>query len=318
MSLCRVLHLSGALAMLAPILPASDPPQDGQVVVRPAPVSLPSFADVPGLSQAATPEEYEEARQDATLVLERFTYRSDGLEVSAYLLRPARAERRPLVVFIRGSYVVSGQAPVLLTTLRRVAREGFVVVAPMLRGSDGMGGHDEMGGADRNDVRHAVTAALSLGVADHEAPFLYGESRGGIMTFLALKDALPVRAAATFGAITDIEAYLQVDERAAALATRIWPDWATRRAEITAERSAQSWPERLRAPLMMMHGANDRQVDVSQTLQLAEALRRVGTRYAVRIFDEDGHTLFRNRVERDRTATSFFKQFLEGRVATSP
>ena len=130
------------------------------------------------------------------------------------------------------------------------------------------------------------------------------------MTLLALRDALPVRAAATFGAITDLEAYLAADPRAAALGPQIWPDFATRRAEITADRSAITWPERLRAPLLLMHGANDPQVDVSHTLRLAEALRRAGARFAVRIFDEDGHTLTRNRVERDRTAAAFFRQFL--------
>lgn len=59
-----------------------------------------------------------------------------------------------------------------------------------------------------------------------------------------------------------------------------------------------------------MHGANDPQVHVSHTLRLAEALAKTGTRYAVRIFDADGHTLFRNRIERDRTAADFFRQFL--------
>jgi len=130
------------------------------------------------------------------------------------------------------------------------------------------------------------------------------------MTLLALKSGLAVRAAATFGAITDIEAFLAVDERAAALGPQIWPDFATNREQITAARSAQSWPERIQKPLLLMHGANDPQVHVSHTLRLAEKLATTGARYAVRIFDDDGHTLFRNRVERDRTAIEFFRQFL--------
>lgn len=109
MSPCRVLQLTAVLAVLTPPLPGADPPPDGQVVVRPAPVPLPNFADVPGLRHSATPEEYEEARKDATLLLERFTYMSDGLDVSAYLLRPARAERRPLVVFMPGRRALRGE-----------------------------------------------------------------------------------------------------------------------------------------------------------------------------------------------------------------
>ena len=99
----------------------------------------------------------DEARNDGRFVLERFTYASDGLEVSAYLYRPDQAAGPlPLVVFNRGSYVVKDQAPVLLATFRRIAIEGFVVLAPMLRGSDGMEGRDEMGAADLHDIANAI------------------------------------------------------------------------------------------------------------------------------------------------------------------
>lgn len=112
-----------------------------------------------------------------------------------------------------------------------------------------------------------IVAARSLGIAVSDATFLYGESRGGIMTFLALRNGLPVRAAATFGAITDLEAFLGVDDHAAALGPEIWPDFATNRALITEGRSAQRWPERIRAPILLMHGADDTQVDVSHKLR---------------------------------------------------
>ena len=79
------------------------------------------------------------------------------------------------------------------------------------------------------------------------------------MTFLALRTGLPVRAAAAFGAITDLEAFLGVDGRAVALGPQIWPDLATNRAQITEGRSAQRWPEGITAPILLMHGADDRQ-----------------------------------------------------------
>jgi dipeptidyl aminopeptidase/acylaminoacyl peptidase len=301
---------AAVVSLAVPALAATDKP-DGSLIVRPTAVQLPDYAAAKGIDRSATRAEYDEARHDRRFVLERFTYASDGLEVSAYLYRPAASRGpSPLVVFIRGSFIVSDQAPLLVTMFHRLARAGFVVVAPMLRGSDGMEGHVEMGGADLHDVGNVITAAASLGLAAAHATFLYGESRGGIMTLLALKNGLSVRAAATFGAITDIDAYLAADEGAAALATRIWPDFATNRAQITAARSAQRWSEQITKPLLLMHGAKDPQVHVSHTVRLAEALARTGTRYAVRIFDDDGHTLFRSRVERDRTATEFFRQFV--------
>lgn len=195
----RVVQIAVALVLGVSSSGDATDKADGTVAARPATFLLPDFAAVSGIDRAASAAEYEEARNDRRFVLERFTYASDGLEVSAYLYRPDQAAGPlPLVVFNRGSYVVKDQAPGLLATFRRIAIEGFVVLAPMLRGSDGMEGRDEMGGADLHDIANAIVGARSLGIAVSDATFLYGESRGGIMTFLALRNGLPVRAAATF------------------------------------------------------------------------------------------------------------------------
>ncbi|MEO8055490.1 MAG: hypothetical protein ABI768_10055 [Acidobacteriota bacterium] len=83
------------------------------------------------------------------------TYRSDDLQVFAYLYRPRepqKGRRLPVVVFNRGSYVRDDFAPEVLMPGNRLGRQGFLVVAPMLRGSGGAAGHDEMGGADLHDL----------------------------------------------------------------------------------------------------------------------------------------------------------------------
>ena len=45
-----------------------------------------------------------------------------------------------------------------------------------------------------------------------EKIYLYGKSRGGMMTYQALRDGFPARAAATVGAFTDLEAMLRKPE----------------------------------------------------------------------------------------------------------
>ena len=60
--------------------------------------------------------------EDASFRLERIEYASDGLVVSAYVYRPARpCGRLPVIVFVRGGFIVKDQAPVLLTMFRRLA-----------------------------------------------------------------------------------------------------------------------------------------------------------------------------------------------------
>ena len=44
--------------------------------------------------------------------------------------------------------------------------------------------------------------------ADVENVFMLGESRVGMMTFQAIKNKYPIRAAVTIGAMTDLSAYI--------------------------------------------------------------------------------------------------------------
>ena len=61
-----------------------------------------------------------------------------------------------------------------------------------------------MGGADLHDLINVVAVIKEIPYADSTRLFLYGESRGGIMSLLAAKHDFPARAIAVWGAITDL------------------------------------------------------------------------------------------------------------------
>ena len=282
---------------------------DGLLVER-TPYAFPAWdraAAATDVEEVATRKEYE-AAIGGDCVLEKLRYRSDGLAVVAYFFHPrARAPaRRPVVVFNRGSYVRGDAAPELVTTFRRLADAGFAVVAPLYRGSDGGEGTDEMGGADLADLMNVLPLLDELEGLDPRNVFLYGESRGGMMVFQALRAGFPARAAATFGAFTDLEDLLATNGDA--LARAIWPDFAARKDEILETRSALRWPADLRAPLLLMHGSADGSVPPTQTLRLATELARADRDFGLIVFEGDGHTLFGHRVERDRAAAAFFRR----------
>jgi dipeptidyl aminopeptidase/acylaminoacyl peptidase len=276
------------------------------------PVTLPAYDRYPNIAfYAGDPETYARAAGDTDFVLERLRYRSDGLDVFAYLYRPTTAPtvRLPVVVFNRGSYTREEFAPEVLMPANRLARAGFLVIAPMLRGSGGAQGHDEMGGSDLNDIFNIVPVINELPYADTTRMFMYGESRGGIMTLLAAKSNFPARAIATFGAITDMDAYLNVDRGALRLAPMIWPNFATERAAIVESRSAQRWPERINIPLLLMHGGADGQVSPLHAIQLAGALQGLGKPYELKIFYGAYHSLGSRAQERDEEAIRWFRRF---------
>lgn len=308
-------------ALILCFLPAahaqsSGAPLDGAIVSRKA-YALPAFEAVKEIAQYATPSEYAEAVADKEFVLERTEYASDGLTVSAYLYRPTKTSGRyPVIVFNRGSYVVHDQGAVLLTMFRRLAKAGFVVIAPMLRGSDGTSGKDELGGTELHDIANVFGIIKQLEFTDSNSVFMYGESRGGIMTLLSCKANMPIKAAATFGAITDMADYLQRREWEAKSASKIWPNFEQNRVEILHSRSAQQWADQLNIPILLMHGAQDPQVPPVQTLQLAEKLAAANKNYGVIIYPGDNHILAHNRTDRDHRTTEWFRSFIS--AAPSP
>ena len=163
----------------------------------------------------------------------------------------------------------------VLTIFHRLAQAGFVVPVPMYRQSGGGEGRDEVGG-NLEDLMVTVDVVRALGVVDTRNLFMYGESRGGMMTYQAIRDRYPVRAAAVYGAFTDLRALLETTDQARAQAASIWPDFAANAEGIYRRRSALMWPEQLNTPLLILHGANDREVPPSQSLALAARLQQLG------------------------------------------
>jgi len=276
-------------------------------------VTFPEYGAYPGIAgYAPTPAAYARAVGDKAFVMERLTYRSDNLDVYAYLYRPAApptGTKLPVVVFNRGSYVRKDFSPEVLMMGNGLAREGYLVVAPMLRGSGGASGHDEMGGADVHDLINLVDIIKEIPYADPSRLFLYGESRGGIMCLLAAKHNFPARAIAVWGAITDLGTFLAGNSSARRIAPTIWPGFPANEAEIVESRSAMRWPEKINVPVLLMNGGADRQVSPLHAIQLASAFEKLGKQYELKISYGEDHISPRRALERDEDVVRWFRRF---------
>jgi dipeptidyl aminopeptidase/acylaminoacyl peptidase len=275
------------------------------------PFKIPDYSSDERIAAYATAAEYEAAVRDRRYRLEKVAYRSDGLRVFTYVYGAVRtAGTRPGVVFNRGSVVRDDFAGELLVTFHRLARAGFTVIAPMYRQSGGGEGRDEMGGADVADLMRTLDVAASLRTVDTGRMFMYGESRGGMMTFQAIRDGYPLRAAAVYGAFTDLAGLLEATPRFRPAAMEMWPDYPARRAEIDRRRSALSWPEKLTVPLLIMHGGQDSDVPPAQSLALAARLQELGRPYELIVRAGANHVLGQWTAERDAHAIEWFQRHM--------
>jgi dipeptidyl aminopeptidase/acylaminoacyl peptidase len=293
---------------------------DGSIIERKA-YSFPPYEQAvkdTNVEEYASKEAYQRAVNDPGFEFQKLKYVSDGLKVIAYLYKPVRIEGRilPAIIFNRGSTVRGDIAPELVVFFHRLASEGFVVIAPMYRQSDGGEGHDEVGGADVNDLMNIAVVAKSLGFIDVNNLFMYGESRGGMMTYQAIKRDFPINAAAVFGAFTNMEALIRFRPEVYQPATlrQLWPDFDVRKDEIIKSRSAIFWAETLDVPLLIMHGGADWSVNPGQSLALSQTLQDLGKTYELIIYAEDGHILSRNQEDRDRRAIAWFKRYMRNKL----
>lgn len=274
--------------------------------------SFPQFEKLSIKNPPFTKLEYDAAKS-GEFQTERIAYLSDGLKVAAYLYRPKeRNGRLPIIVFNRGGYTRGNIAPELVVIFHRLAQHGFAVVAPLYRGSDGGEGKDEVGGDDLADLMNVVPLIKSFDFADGQNIFLYGESRGGMMVFQAIRDKFPANAAATYGAFSNFSDLVAANERQyLPLLHMIWADYDSRKAEVAQRRSVISWVKNISIPVLLMHGGADRSVNPMQTLRLAQLLEEQGKPYELLIYEGDNHSIIRNQSDRDERAAAWFMKHLK-------
>jgi dipeptidyl aminopeptidase/acylaminoacyl peptidase len=256
-------------------------------------------------------QEYEATSRSTAVDCLRIRYVSDGLSVVGFIVKPQGSgdTRYPVIVYNRGGFRDIGKIDTWnLLDFYGFASRGFVVLASQYRGTDGGEGRDEVGGADVADVMALSRVAASLPYADASNLFLYGLSRGGMMSFLALKRGFPAKAVAVVGAVFDVEAFEYRAPKVVASALALSPDYASKGVALLRERSVMNWPEQVRAPLLIIHGTHDEEVPATEALTFATKLAQLGKRYQLMVYADDIHEAANNRQDRDARIAAWFKQ----------
>jgi dipeptidyl aminopeptidase/acylaminoacyl peptidase len=326
-----------------PASPAATPdvrpaPADGDIVERgPCPTSADAATFVaevetllrPELEQAGLQAEMA-ARPVATLFpagdhdrlaaaaangrCERVVYRVGELRVVGFIVRPPGptddAAAHPVVIWLRGGNRDFGRVtPFSLVQMLDVADAGFVVVATNYRGVDGGDGADEFGGADTADVHALVPMARHVPGADVQRLFLVGGSRGALQGLIAIREGLPVRAAAFRSGMYDLaRAIAERPELEQNVYVQIVPRWAEARDEAILRRSPIRWASELRAPILMLHARQDWRTSLAGTEEMKAALAAAGVEHALVTYERDEHQIAFHRREWVAAAVDWFRR----------
>lgn len=274
---------------------------------------------------------YEEARTQTNFEILNITYASDGLVVHGLLIKPKipGTHKWPAIIFNRGGNGQLGSiadngipcgsdntACLDIVDLYQFAKAGFVVIASNYRYEGATLKRDQWGGVEVDDVLNLVPALNSLDYVDPNRLYMLGLSRGGTMTYLALKRGVPVKAAAVIGGVTDVKAWVNSRPEMNLVSgnpyidgfENIWPDYAHHAEEEYRARSAVYWAGQINVPLLILHSRTDRMVPVTQALRMAEALQENNKVYSLHIYEHDGHPLPLHREDRNRMIIDWFNR----------
>jgi dipeptidyl aminopeptidase/acylaminoacyl peptidase len=149
--------------------------------------------------------------------------------------------------------------------------------------------------------------AKSLPFVDAAKIVMLGASRGGMMTYLAIKHGADIRAAAVVGGVTDLgKAYNASGEKMRRVIRELVgidrTEWE--------KRSAVYWPEQIEVPTLILHGEEDERVPVSQAKALSEELRKAGKTHELVVFPKGDHGLSTHRFEKNRRIFDWFERHL--------
>ncbi len=249
-------------------------------------------------------------------------YRSlDGTPIAAFVYVPPNTRpdgSHPAVVYAHGGPTWQHQNG-WFPDIQFLVSHGFIVIAPNFRGSTGFGrpfqeaNRKDLGGGDLRDLVAAVEFLKGSGYVDPRRVAVMGASYGGYLTLMALT-RFPDLWAAGVAIVPFANWFTEYENEDPTLQAydRVMMGDPVADAELWRDRSPIFFADRIRAPLLLLAGANDIRCPVEETRQIAEAVRSAGGIVEVKIYENEGHGFSRreNRIDAFRRVADFLRRYL--------
>ncbi|MET9270109.1 S9 family peptidase [Kribbella sp. NPDC003557] len=241
----------------------------------------------------------------------------DGEQVPVFVFRPTGENLGSTVVHVHGG--PEGAAMRIWSPIiSALAGEGHTVVVPNVRGSAGYGKRwysldDRQLRLDSVKDLAAINAWLPTIDADPQRAALWGGSYGGYMVLAGVAFQPDLWAAGVdIVGIASLVTFLEnTSDYRRSMREREYGYLATDR-EFLQEASPLSRVDDIRAPLFVIHGANDPRVPLSEAEQITDALTKRGVPCRLLVYPDEGHGLAKltNRLDAYPQAFSFLRDHL--------
>jgi len=248
----------------------------------------------------------------------------DGLVIEAYLTTPKNqpAKNLPTLVFPHGG-PISRDNDAFDYWTQFFVNKGYAVLQMNFRGSDGQGielrnaGLKNWGKEMQDDIEDGARKLIADGIADPNAIGIVGSSYGGYASLMGVvktpdfyRCAISVNGVANvFDLVKDNRAFWRsynvVDEQ-------IGNDNATLRAI-----SPVNFTDKIKVPVLLVHGTDDRQVKIEHSYQMRDALQKSKKDVTFVELPSEDHYLSneKNRIDTFRAMDAFLDKCLPVKTA---
>jgi dipeptidyl aminopeptidase/acylaminoacyl peptidase len=227
----------------------------------------------------------------------------DGLQIPVYVTMPPdkAAGPRPAIVLVHGGPWVRGGSWEWDAEAQFLATRGYVVLQPEFRGSTGFGsnlfraGWQKWGRTMQDDLADAAAWAVKQGWADPKRIGIMGASYGGYATLMGLvRNPDVFRAGVEWAGVTDIELLFTLaesdsSEDARRYGMKMLIGDAVKDPAAFADVSPLAQAGRIRQPLLMAHGAQDRRVPVAHAAKMHDAVTAKNANVEYVVYPEEAH-----------------------------
>ncbi|MDR3528705.1 MAG: S9 family peptidase [Rhizomicrobium sp.] len=214
----------------------------------------------------------------------------DGLEIPAYLTLPPGkiAKKLPLVVFPHGGPMARDQLSFNPET-QFLANRGYAVFQPNFRGSNGYGrkfmeaGYGQWGLKMQDDITDGVQKLIADGIVDPKRICIVGESYGGYAALAGAAFTPDLYAcAAGWAGVYDLRSFLATRAKDYGRDSQMVDSWSrfigdrwNESGKLDGASPAQN-ADKIKIPVLLMHGEDDTTVRIDQSQAMEKALRRAG------------------------------------------
>ena len=250
------------------------------------------------------------------VVPESVAYTSfDGLEIPAFLYRPEKPNGAAVIHPHGGpSSLYTMEWDILA---QYFVAKGYTWIAPNYRGSTGYGyefehlNYGDWGGGDAKDCLHAARYAGSLDWVDPSRLAIYGGSYGGYMTACTLSrdpDYLFACGVSKYGDANLYSSWAQCN-RDLRLYTEIFLGHPSENREVFKTGSPIHEVDRVRKPVLVLHGLLDDVVPPEASEEWVQALKAAGKTFEYKTYAGEPHGFLMRKTQLD--AWSRIERFLD-------